>query len=1362
MTDTDSEKAPIHPGLFVRNEVLPNGLSVKAASELLSVGRPALSNLLNGNAALSPEMAVRLEKTFGVSKEKLLQMQAQFDQYEMRARDQNIAVRAYVPSFIKITARDIEKWVDGNLQARSHLSVLLRKLIHATGQNLSHVDFPGYDNAERKGWDGQVDAGSATPWIPLGKSGWEFGCDKNPSKKADDDYGRRVSAIPPQERAELSFVFVTPRRWDRKSHWAADKEALGEWKSVRAYDASDLEQWLEQSIPVQGWIAELMGLPTEGVHSLEEQWRRWASVTDPELPKELFAPSVVSHTPTLKSWLEKEPSSPLIVCADSKAEALAFLYCILDCDDFATSGYKDRALVFSSAPTLRKLLSSSSTFIPVVFTEEAEHEVGGVYRRLHTIIVRPRNTVDAKPDIVLDLLNHEAFGTALKAMAIDDHHRADILGRESGYSPTILRRRLSQNPAIKTPPWTKDIAAVRHLIPMMLVGAWHSQSSADCEILSLLAGTPYGEIEKQIAALRTFDDPPIWSVGSLRGVSSKIDAFFAVQSAVTPKDLDDFLFAAELVLSETDPALELPEDKRAFAGLYGKTREHSGALREGICETLVLLAVHGNNLFKPRLGIDVEAKVDSLIRRLLTPLTPEKLLSQSRDLPLYAEAAPSEFLRIIEEDLQSPAPHVYALMKPADSGLFGGGCPRTGLLWALENLAWAPDRLTRVCKVLAKLTERKITDNWQNKPGNSLGSIFRSWMPQTAASLDERKKVLELLTRQFPVVAWRVCVDQFTVGPGIGHYSHRPRWRSDASGAGQPVTRRESYEFARKALDLALAWPDHNEDTLGDLIENVQGLTEEDNGQVWDLVDGWAESQEDDTRRAILRERIRRFAFTRRSRVRGVKSETRDRAREAYARLTPRDPVIRHQWLFAAQWVEESSEELEEDGFDVHKRDERIRNLRAIALQEIWRESGFEGIQSLVAKSGAVPTIGWHMAEGVIEESAYSEFLRKCLEVADPGAVGKMDALISGFLMRLDVGVRQEITRGLVSVLAPSEVCRVLKCSPFQRDTWTHVDSQQPEIRDRYWREVEPTWITKESPDLNEVIDRLLEARRPRAAFQAVHLALGEVETSRLKRLLQEVATCDAEQAATYQLSAYEISSALTILQDRPGMSEEEMARLEFQFIHALDHSEHGIPNLERQLAKSPALFMQALALVFKRSDDGVDPPEWQIGKEQKEAVFSAAYRLLDRAKRVPGTDDNGTINADELRAWVAEVRSLCAQYGRAEIGDERIGQILAKAPVGDDGVWPCAALRDVLEEIGSPDIATGMSVGVYNGRGVHWRGEGGEEERALADKYRTWSRQLAFEYPYVANLVARIATTYDHDAAREDSEAAVRRRLRY
>jgi len=1353
--------APVHPGLYIRQNIIPATMAVKDAAKLLGVGRPALSNLLNGNAALSPEMATRLEKAFGADPQKLLKLQADYDQHQQRAATPNIAVGAYVPPFLKITATNIEQWVDGNLEARSLLPVLLRKLVNSTGLDISRVDFPGYDQAEKKGWDGRVEAGAATPWIPVGQSGWEFGCNEIPKKKADKDYAARVKAIPPKERAEMHFVFATPHKWNGKEKWRKEKEALGDWKSVRAYDAGDIEQWLEQSLQAQRWLSEKIGILFEGLYSLDERWHAWASVTDPGLSQELFAPSVERFKGMVKVWIDNPSVTPLIICGDSKIETLAFLYCLFEQDDPAFKNFRDRLLVFSSGQALRKLTTASPAFVPVVFTDDAERELGGEYKNRHTIIVRPRNTVDPEPTIVLDLLAYEPFKKALEAMGIKDHLKIDDLGRECGHSPTILRRRLSKMPAIRTPEWAQDSAAVNRLIPIMLVGAWQTRSKGDCEIMRVLARKPCDEIEKDVTELLKFDDPPVWSAGSFRGVASKIDAFFAVQSAVTRRDVEDFILAAEVVLSEKDPALDLPEDKRAFANLYGKSREHSGALRNGICETLVLLAVHGNALFEKRTGMNVRAEVDALIRRLLTPLAPEKLLSQTGNLPLYAEAAPQEFLGIIEEDLKSAEPQVHSLMKPANTGVFGS-CPRTGLLWALENLAWKADQLPRVCSILAKLSERKLDDNWVNKPQHSLQAIFRAWMPQTAAPLDDRKKALEILTQKIPAVGWQICLAQFAPGHEIGDYSHRPRWRSDASGAGQPLTSRaEIYEFRRKALDLAVAWSSHDEATLGDLVANLEGLPEEDQEAIWNLVEKWATTEADEHRKATLRERIRRFAFLRSSAKRGVTGETKDRARKAYDLLLPTDVVTKHLWLFEKQWVEESFDELEDGDFDYRKREEKVRHSRIAALTEIWNARGFDGIQTLVLQSGAAWTVGWHLAEDVVPSGSGAAFIEQCLRVENQDLSAKLDETVRGFLHQIDAAVRLEMMQQLTKILPPSLICRLLECSPFQHDTWEQVDAQGEAIRERYWREVIPNWLRQDSPDLNEAIDRLLEARRPRAAFLTVQFAFKELETSRLKRLLREVGTSGSEASGTYQMSAYDISEALDALQKRVGVSEEEMASLEFLFVTALEHTPRRIPNLEKQVGKSPALFVQALALTCRRRDGGEDPPEWKTkDAENSSAVATATYRLLQNIKRIPGTDDAGKIDEDKLRAWVKEAQSLCARHGRAEVGDQYIGQILSAPIVGEDGIWPCLEVRNVLEECGTNDIGKGVHMGVYNSRGAHWRGEGGGQERALAEKYRSCSRKLAFEYPYVASVVESIAETYDQEGASWDSEAAVSRRL--
>jgi addiction module HigA family antidote len=88
---------PAHPGQFIKMEIIdPLGLSVTAAAKALGVTRPALSALLNGRAALSPDMALRIEKAFAPKMDILMRMQTSYDIAQARRREAKIRVRRYV------------------------------------------------------------------------------------------------------------------------------------------------------------------------------------------------------------------------------------------------------------------------------------------------------------------------------------------------------------------------------------------------------------------------------------------------------------------------------------------------------------------------------------------------------------------------------------------------------------------------------------------------------------------------------------------------------------------------------------------------------------------------------------------------------------------------------------------------------------------------------------------------------------------------------------------------------------------------------------------------------------------------------------------------------------------------------------------------------------------------------------------------------------------------------------------------------------------------------------------------------------------------------------------------------------------
>jgi antitoxin HigA-1 len=90
-------KNPPHPGTLIRTEIIEAlGLSVSRAAEILKVRRATLSDLLHGKSALTPEMALRIEKAFGPDLNHLLRMQLAYDVAKARERGSEIKIRRYV------------------------------------------------------------------------------------------------------------------------------------------------------------------------------------------------------------------------------------------------------------------------------------------------------------------------------------------------------------------------------------------------------------------------------------------------------------------------------------------------------------------------------------------------------------------------------------------------------------------------------------------------------------------------------------------------------------------------------------------------------------------------------------------------------------------------------------------------------------------------------------------------------------------------------------------------------------------------------------------------------------------------------------------------------------------------------------------------------------------------------------------------------------------------------------------------------------------------------------------------------------------------------------------------------------------
>jgi hypothetical protein len=455
---------------------------------------------------------------------------------------------------------------------------------------------------------------------------------------------------------------------------------------------------------------------------------------------------------------------------------------------------------------------------------------------------------------------------------------------------------------------------------------------------------------------------------------------------------------------------------------------------------------------------------------------------------------------------------------------------------------------------------------------------------------------------------------------------------------------------------------------------------------------------------------------------------------------------------------------------DFEERDRRIRDQRVGALQEINEKQGIGALLDLAIHSGAAGIIGALSVDRVLNtekllalvELAYQKMLQ-------PGPAARASEwLIQGIFGAIsDDAEREAFLRSVIAAVGSDNAIRVLMLAPFGRATWTLVSSHGEAAEAQYWKEIVPGWLHESPMELAKAVDMLMNANRPRAAFALAKHTPEKLPIRTLVQLLTAMSQGGDDKPGEYLLEHYHVEKAFECIDKSSDLSLEQKAGLEFAYVDVLDRAwdrrtKSAIPNLERYIEDHPEVLVQAIVWTYKRKDRAEDPPEFKVEADKAQAMAERGYKLIQALKRIPGSDEHGDVHVDKLAKWVGTVRKSCAELSRAEIADLMLGELLASAPAGNDGTWPCEAVRRVMEDIQSEDMMRGAHTGVYNSRGAHMRGPGGDQERQLADKYRKLAQQIRASSPYVASeLLLRLTDTYEREAAREDTQEQINRRLR-
>lgn len=1305
---------------------------------------------------------------------------------------------------IRVTSTDLDDW-SRRKDSEAHLPTLVRRLIMASSRP-DYIRMPAAEGVALSGLDGVVHVkDGAAPYVPAGDSIWELGTNAERLSKANEDYEKRTNQTPSTVRATTTYVCVLSRRWGSGEDWVKNRMARDDgWKDIRILTADELALWMEDCPGVEAWFREHHGLGSLGDIGIGDWFSRWSRQTDPSTPPAVLTAGRRQDVIRVLDALDADPSSVPIAAA-SVEEAVAFVAAALvlgpgpnsdaasagladtDADDhgeFDTNdaestaepkadpairrpekleALRERMIVIEDAVGWRRWSTHAVPHILVpLFIPDSVADAVDVGHH----VVLPQRARAARHAGRLASLDPHAATAAWHATGVDFYKAQDLAVR-SRRNLGSLRRRLSRY-GRQIPTWA-DSKDASLLASMLLAGGWSAAAPGDQEVLTALS--EYGSwraLSKVLMPLTVMEDAPLSVLEDRWDFIDVIDAWDSLLPMLTVDDVTVFADAVQQVLTELDPQLGLSGEEK-FKLVFDQNRprrRYSGMLRRGMATTLAVLgAVVSRDLVAGHQSGQSIATV--AVRTLLDNADGTRWLTLVDVLQQLAEAAPEAFLNAVEASLRMDNPPVMELFVETKSMLGDAHSSHSSLLWALETLAYAPNLVSRVCVVLARLAVLDPGGRWANRPNASLVSTLSLIRRDGAIHASNRLDVLDAVIAAVPEHA-TILLKELAEDRGGGIIPPGPRYRP------WPVVRGHATraEWADSLSAVCTRLLDGAPDGLPAAAELIGKFSRADLARVidalgrrWNDLDDAGHSQVIESLKATVKEH-RRYS-------------------SAGWAISPQELNLIDRFLgdlgvdldadqaallftFTSDYEEELDTESTNKGHeDQETLIENVTESPVQPLQERRREvvlgllsKGLEHVAEFASHVEVPGYVGKALAEATA--TADEKMLDLLREVSGESLVG--GPFVFGFMTQRtnDLGW----LRGRIAT-RPTLAASLLLCSRLDSEVLDIVDTIEPEQRKLYWLNVNPYMADAATGE--RVCAGLLEFDRP---FSAI-VAAGVRDDPRLSAeliiqvLSAPMATTQEKPEQGGSSFEYFIGRLLDRL-EHLGVADEVLAGLEFFYLPVLDH--RRVPRAaHRQLARKPELFAQAVAHCYKPDQQDSASSEGLAIEEAPESIhhmesgsearrFSEAFFLLLRSWNgpLPGSGGGESLRAENVQAWVDQARVELEKVGRAGVASMVIGEALASPITDADGTWPSEPVRAVLEHELDDNLENHLAIRRFNQRGVSSKAiyGGGNQERSIAEQYHEWAGKVSGRWPRAGALLEGLAAGYEEDASREDLRA--------
>ncbi|MEK0161033.1 hypothetical protein WLQ65_18155 [Pseudoalteromonas piscicida] len=882
-----------------------------------------------------------------------------------------------------------------------------------------------------------------------------------------------------------------------------------------------------------------------------------------------------------------------------------------------------------------------------------------------------------------------------------------------------------------------DLAA--ELAVAVLVGCWDEKNEGDIEIITSLIDEPYESWIKKLRTIEGMQDSPLIHEQGSWNFNDRIQALQAVSSRLFDNHLDSFQEIATSVFKTIDPQFELAPEERYAAAIYGKVLPHSRLIRKGLSEGLALIATK-QELLTNCSRYKGQYCASSVVKDVLSDSN-WQLWASTQDIQIMlAESAPDHFIDEVERAVSHQDKPFDSLFAQEGVGGISGRNYLTGLLWAIEGLAWAPEYLSRSLVILGELDSHDPGGNWANRPFNSIIDILLPWLPHTTADIDRRIAAFKALEREYPNTAWRVLVQLLPNNTRSTSGTHIPTFRhfipddfnKEPSG-GEYRAQIEAY--SQLTIELA----SKSSLRLVDLVDNIDSLLPSKFDDAIELLSEFSRNPDSDELKLELWEKClevyskhKKFSDAQWA----MQPEQNEKIKDASIALKPENPMLYSKRLFGQR-----SYDLFDEFGDWRAQEERLAQERGRSISEIYTANGIDGVLEF---SGCVER------PEVVGNTLVSENLEIPIDTLKNlilSEVKEERSLASGYVWAKNYKEGSSWVLATVDNWNTQEKVEFFLLLPFKKETWDTLNTSFDDFPYEYWKNtVVNAYHCGSTEEIYFAIDCLIKVDRPVSAIDCLSRILhsDKVVDSNVVAvaLLQSIKT--TEDVNRFDIHSF--NELVNYLQNDDTVSDDDLVKIEWAYLPIINRGANDSLQpqvLEKKLANEPSFFCEIIRYAYRSKFQ----KEKNELSESEQNIATNSHYLLDEWTKVPGVDAEGKFDVDAFNDWFNLVQTECEESGHLEIAFQIIGRVLIFSPSSDEN-WILPELAEILNRRELEEVRIGYKIAIRNSRGVHWVDPEGKPELELAQKYRTKSDEIELLGLHrFARTLRELADGYQADA---------------